>query len=401
MIGPALVAGLLAASAPAAGQTPCRFDEAENALASSKFREAAAGFRKCQDAGRRQRNASTLARALIGESNALRSLGGLQESRALAQLGLEAARSTADPELLALAHEAMGDASYALRRYEPALQSYRAALPLWRQAGNTMAEVTDLKNIGIAHLSLRQIDQALLYLEEASRKDPEAGQGALAVSILGNLGTAYWRVGAHRSALEKFEEALRVAERLSSPVEIHDVLTRLGWLHLSLGFPDAALVDFRRGLTFDSAAPHGHRVWLREGLAGALEATGNLEEARQAYEQLLTLYRRANDLTGITYSLNGLATQESRLDPRAARLLFQEALETSRGAEGRFAWDARRGLARLDRRAGDLDRAVAEYDEAFRAFLAFRQALAEPRARALVEPRSCLRASRSPRRARR
>ncbi|MFQ5700990.1 MAG: CHAT domain-containing protein [Acidobacteriota bacterium] len=90
------------------------------------------------------------------------------------------------------------------------------------------------------------------------------------------------------------------------------------------------------------------------------------------FQQLLALHRRRRDDIGIVFALDELARTAARDDPRRARALYEEALAVARrGGAGRV-WRSLEGLARLDRREGNLDRAQAGYREAVERLEGFR-----------------------------
>jgi CHAT domain-containing protein/tetratricopeptide (TPR) repeat protein len=104
-------------------------------------------------------------------------------------------------------HGGAGGALDRLGRLRPALDEYRQALELVRQAGEPRTRVGLLSNLALCHLALGERQRALELLAEADQLLP-AGDDAIRGTLRNNLGFAYLGLGDARAAAETFEAAL-------------------------------------------------------------------------------------------------------------------------------------------------------------------------------------------------
>jgi adenylate cyclase len=123
---------------------------------------------------------------------------------------------------------------------------------------------------------VHNLGTARVLLERAVAIDPNA---AWAWSRLAWLDNYSDRPG---QAIEKFERALRL-----SPLDPtnFNTLVGIGSAHELLGDYDQAVAFYQRSL---EERPHAD--WLYRHLAAALSGAGRMDEARQAYDQMLRFY---------------------------------------------------------------------------------------------------------------
>ncbi len=130
--------------------------------------------------------------------------------------------------------------------------------------------------LGAVHTFLHNLGTARILLERAVAIDPNA---AWAWSRL-----AWTDVYTDRAAeaIERFERALRLSPL--DPMNFNNWVG-IGSAHEVQGDLEQAIAFYRRGL---SARPHAE--WLYRHLASALAGLGRMDEARQAYAQMLRAY---------------------------------------------------------------------------------------------------------------
>ena len=130
--------------------------------------------------------------------------------------------------------------------------------------------------LGAVHTFLRNLGTARILLERAVAIDPNA---AWAWSRL-----AWTDVYSERptEAIEKFERALRLSPL--DPMNFNNWVG-IGSAHEIEGDLEQAVAFYRRGL---EERPHAE--WLYRHLASALAGAGRMDEAREAYAQMLRVY---------------------------------------------------------------------------------------------------------------
>jgi adenylate cyclase len=134
--------------------------------------------------------------------------------------------------------------------------------------------------LGVVQTFVHNLGTARVLLERAVAIDSNA---AWAWSRLGWIDTYSNRP---EQAIEKFERALRLSPL--DPMNFNNY-AGIGSAHEISGDYDQAVLFYRRGL---EERPHAN--WLYRHLASALSGAGRMEEARQAYVQML---RSFPDLT--------------------------------------------------------------------------------------------------------
>ncbi|MGO8915116.1 MAG: tetratricopeptide repeat protein [Stellaceae bacterium] len=130
--------------------------------------------------------------------------------------------------------------------------------------------------LGAVHTFVRNHGTARVLLERALAIDPNA---AWAWSRLGWLENYSDRP---ERAIEKFERALRLSPL--DPMNFNNYVG-IGSAHEIAQDYDKAAALYRRGLE-----ERPHAMWIYRNLASALSGAGRMEEAKQAYAQMLRSY---------------------------------------------------------------------------------------------------------------
>ncbi|MDP9386362.1 MAG: tetratricopeptide repeat protein [Actinomycetota bacterium] len=279
-------------------------------------------------------------------------------------------------ESLSLYHQ-LGDAQGTARallglaqswhqRSDPAaLAAAEEAAVLARQAGDIWCLAHALALLGFEHASRDELDGAQALFEQcrAVAREGHDEQGRQ-IALLG-LGAAALRHGDYRAAQALLDDALRVAEELGEDYGRAVTLNHLAELAIGLG-------DYRRArklldevLTLNHA--FGPLPWVTDPLVllgRVAHAEGDLAESARLFGVALAAARSS----GISRAraLAALGEVASDTGHRAAAVeRFQEAFVEAQasGDKGALA-DALFGLARLERAAGNTDRAASRHHEA-------------------------------------
>jgi len=220
----------------------------------------------------------------------------------------------------------IGMAQFGLNRLDRALASFTASLRLRRELGAPKEIVVQsLNNIGSVYLSSGQHGQALPYLEEALAIFREAGNAEAIATGLNNLGYAYASLNRHDQALACYEEALALRKPLNTPRETATVFNNTGLLFVAMGRHDDAVARHKAALNIRTGA--GDRKGIAESLSNlgfAYNAVGEYDTALNRFEEALKLHEALNDRRAMSTGLNNLASVYDTLGQYEKALQYHE-----------------------------------------------------------------------------
>ena len=151
-------------------------------------------------------------------------------------------------------------------RVSEAIESFRTALNL------NAADAQSFIRLGLILLNLGRADESLVLFLQALALDPENPE-ALACN-----GLALHTLGDPSQAIEMLDRAL---EKLPDRADIINVQ---GECHLEIGQLDQALASFEKALELDAG-----NLGIQFSLANTLRTRGDIEAARIAFDELLTV----------------------------------------------------------------------------------------------------------------
>lgn len=287
---------------------------------------------------------------------------------------------------------------------EEARRYMEEALELARQAGNAFLEVRTLNALGRFHQ--HQPRTAAGYYQDALRIAEASGDRRQQLHSTYELAYVYDDLAEKQDALVLYEEALVLSRAIQDGSYEANTLNSLGFLYASLGDRDKAISHYqqaidlsrRRGdtqqegaalnnlaLLYDRLDPEQARQLYKRSLALGVE-TGNREIQAMAMNNLAFLDLRAgNPSCALERSLAALPLTEGnrpaeihvRLalgiayrkldDLDASRRELKAALDLSRERQDRVREShVVPELARTERKAGDLQKALALLEEGIR-----------------------------------
>jgi DNA-binding SARP family transcriptional activator/Tfp pilus assembly protein PilF len=302
------------------------------------------------------------------------SRGHWSERVEMCRWGVAAAQRTSDPATEGLMRSGLGLALNACRRFDDALASLSAALPLMRAAGDRRGEGHVHNNIAMVYTELRRFDEAIAALRRALARHTAAGHqlgvalahynlghirvrqrraergiahfaDALAISrrvgsprfeasILVGLGEANLQLGNYQQALGYYQQALAMRRRIGDRRIEPDTLCDLGTAYLRWGDFAAARSHFRQALAAsrEIADPHAEAVALAN-LGRAQLGLGELGAAREHLERALALRVRVPDRYAQAQVLQHLGDLEHRSgNPASAEHHWRRAVQLYRSA---------------------------------------------------------------------
>jgi DNA-binding SARP family transcriptional activator len=138
-------------------------------------------------------------------------------------------------------------------------------------------------------------------------------------------------MGAPRQALADAQIALSLSERCENPFVIAHALTTRGRACARLGMLEEAAGNFAAAIDLFQRLGSRFLSWPLCGLGDLHRTRGQLERARAAYEEALTLAEPYNDVFGLSSALIGLARIGAADDLNGARELAAHAVELGEG----------------------------------------------------------------------
>ncbi|NTU79489.1 MAG: tetratricopeptide repeat protein [Chloroflexales bacterium] len=245
---------------------------------------------------------------------------------------LPAARSFADPALLAAILNNLGSYCQDAGRIEAARAYHAASLPIKERLGDAGGQAVSLLNLGRLHLAEGDPRVALVWLHEALRRSEQYGFLAWQGSTLVCIAQAYLELHELDQALETSVRARRTFTQLGDPVGAAHSYCLCGDVALARGEAAMALAYGRQALAH---AREGESLAL---IACALRVLGEAELARGQLDQALAYLDEAaavEDHVRDPYDLALIRSAQARLEEargRRARALAyaEEALDLAR-----------------------------------------------------------------------
>ncbi|MHB8926706.1 MAG: helix-turn-helix domain-containing protein [Bacillota bacterium] len=130
--------------------------------------------------------------------------------------------------------------------WEEAAQRFRAALSLYRRAGDRLGEVAALIELARFHHHAGLTQKALAACDEALELAGLIGDVPLQAQGRQVLGKVYAEMKDRERAIESLTESVRLFEQADRPSELADSCYELGELFMTMGERDKALAYFQR-----------------------------------------------------------------------------------------------------------------------------------------------------------
>ncbi|XGV97329.1 MAG: tetratricopeptide repeat protein [Leptolyngbya sp. BL-A-14] len=228
---------------------------------------------------------------------------------------------------------------YQTSQYEAALQSWEAALKLYRELNDRNGEAKALNGLGIAYGSLSQYDKAISYYQQALPLFQQVKNRNGEAKALVNLGIAYGSLSQYDKAVSYYQQALPLFQQVKNRGGQALALGNLGQLYLSKGQLDTAIAYYQQALPIfvqikdfnDEAAvllSMGNAYWLLSQYGKAIDHE----------QQALLIYQQIKDRNGEAKVLVSLGTVYQSLSQyEKAITLYQQALPTFQQVKDRYA----------------------------------------------------------------
>lgn len=263
----------------------------------------------------------------------------------------------------------LGAAYRDLGEWSRARTFFTQAFDLHRRHGFHEEAAMALLNRGDLDRQQGRVLPALASFETALATLQGLGYVQAEVSVLNELGVLHAGLGQSRTALDFHGRALDLLARQQDPELLASTLNTRGNAHLQAGNLEAAEADYQqaRQLPQRGAHPRGKAVALA-GLGRLAQLRGRHARARALYGQALDLFRARKDRPAEAITLNSLGGLALREGATLRALEYhRQALDLARKLqEPALEAESRVGLARVERRRGDLGEAQKHLEAAIR-----------------------------------
>ncbi|NES84120.1 MAG: CHAT domain-containing protein [Moorea sp. SIO2B7] len=107
-----------------------------------------------------------------------------------------------------------GIEQYNVGKFREALQSWQAALEIYREIGDRPGESKSLNNLGNVYNSLGEYEKAISFYEQSLAMAREIGNSPTEAIILGNLGATYEYLKEDDKAIDYYQQSIEVREKI-------------------------------------------------------------------------------------------------------------------------------------------------------------------------------------------
>jgi CHAT domain-containing protein/Flp pilus assembly protein TadD len=269
-------------------------------------------------------------------------------------------------------------------QYNPAIEKYKEALPIWRELGDLRGEGYTLYGIGRSYKALGQLQPALDYMGQARERLREAQDVSGQAFVLNETGAAQRDLGDALRAIDSYGPALELRISNNDLWGKAQLYNNIGLTYSNVGFQPKAIQNFEKALTIWRGMKQRRlEMTTLINAAKAYVEMGELDAAFERYGEVLKFCDTEDNATQLKpFALNGLGlVYDTWADSEQARANYQQALELFRKANNpRGEADVLDNLGMAHAFLGDATKAL----EYFRAALAIRECLNEPKGWAMT-----------------
>lgn len=289
------------------------------------------------------------------------------------------ARQAKDTLRLGYIHDNIGGIYRRQGKYDQALRYHKQALPYYQQLRNERSIAICLNNIGLTYKQLSLFDRAIEYYERSLEIRKKLDNVDLMASIHSNIGGLYRQLGDYDKALVHYQTSMQYRNRAGDPLGTAYTLNNIAILYGALGQNERALEYYHQSL--ERKRPYANNASLAVTYANIGDKyweQGQREKAVGYHREALKLIRTTGnqrriasylfDLIDVELQLGELSSAGQNISRTAviadstgdARLLQQVALRQGwlERARGRPR-DAIRHYRQALRRSGALERNAA------------------------------------------
>jgi predicted ATPase/DNA-binding CsgD family transcriptional regulator len=191
--------------------------------------------------------------------------------------------------------------------YAAAVESYDAALAIFRSIGDAMGIASALNNLGVVAQDRGDYDTARQLLTDAHRHFASIGDLPRSAACLNNLGLVARRQGDLAGAIKLYEQSLAIWDKLGDKLRRALCLNNLGVVAYALGDNQTAENRYREALSvYRELEDRSGSALTLNNLAEVLRDRGDYPQAVISWQESLALRSVQGDRVGIAECLTGL-----------------------------------------------------------------------------------------------
>lgn len=338
--------------------------------------ERAAVVQEMFELANRLKNKAWIAEAHVRRIGVFMSLLDPKGAEEAGRLALALSRELGDKAGEARVHRELGYVRWASQDYAAALEANLQALWIHRELGRRRAEAGDAGNIAHVYRGMGDFDSAIRWNEEALQIDREIGDKLGESFQLNSMAGIHRERGDLKAALSLHLESLAITSEIGAAKNLQvNGRVNCGTLYLGLGDPEAALEHFRAAVRLSQETGYTRdEGYSLMSVGAALEQTGDATGAADTYRWSIELLQRAYEESETPKELHGKADALTLLGTVLHRSL--DRLEEARDAYEEAVTIYRKlgevsrlrkllmNLAGLRWRTGDAERSAQDYKEA-------------------------------------
>ncbi|MBD2001427.1 CHAT domain-containing protein [Leptolyngbya sp. FACHB-541] len=230
-----------------------------------------------------------------------------------------------------------GIQQYDVGQWQAALQSWQAALEIYRDLGDRSGEISCLGNLGTIQSILGNYQQAIGFYQQALELAQELESLELEAKTLNNLGLAHFSLGQYERAIQFYQQALAIKQQIDGDQGEANSLGNLGLAYFYLGRYQQAIEFHQQALAIerDTGARRGE-VESLSNIGMAYHALGQYLQAIEVYQQALEIAQEINYIRLQIKTLNNIGSAYDQLEQyQQAVEVYYQSLEIAQQTDDR------------------------------------------------------------------
>ncbi|UXY16034.1 tetratricopeptide repeat protein [Chitiniphilus purpureus] len=247
---------------------------------------------------------------------AVAAANGSPESPVIAADWLARARRYGDPATTACALVTLGHAHQHVGALGEAQGAFRAAIPLWNQAGDAYALADARIELGHSYYAAGEYPRALATWLDSLEHVRETQDLNSGTRIYLGVGKMYYALEDFSSALRYHELALQLARRLNAPKPVCEVLINIAGDAYRLQRYERALTALSEADALLHSGVFTNHVWEAEveSYLGLIHfGRGEYEQARLKLDAAFAIHQQNQNLWGKSHVMLALGRTHARL----------------------------------------------------------------------------------------
>ncbi len=245
--------------------------------------------------------------------------------------------------------------------YEPALENYQLAIPLFEESQDNYNLAVALGNTATVFMERQEFSKAVGPIVRCVELRKALDSREETVAAYRKLGYCYRKLGKLGESVESYRSALELSLRGEDKEELCDSHFDLGVAYAKIGDLSRAADMLRKSL--DTATQLNDKARMTDALEylGAVHFDSeDYKRAKEAYKRSRALRQKLDDETGLAITLNNLGNVEQRTGHfDAAQIYYEEAMRLQKKVGSKVGLvSSLHNLAHVQYKLGDIGEAV-------------------------------------------